>query len=97
MAKYRLKFRHLLDLVERDVGISLNTCLLWGRTTITTKQGYFEQAKYLKLEWLGKKSFRDKPNPRANGHVVTVNDIPNLIQHYVKRKELPFGEYEVVP
>ena len=95
--KIPISYDYLSELIESDIGIPVNTCLLWNNITITTKAGYFERARYRKLEWLTKKSFRDKPSPRANGHTVTVNDIPKLIQHYVKTKDLVFGEYEVRP
>jgi hypothetical protein len=48
------------------------------------------------LRWIGKKSTKLRPSPRDNGHFMTVNDIPKLIQHYVKSKELAHGEYEVI-
>lgn len=95
--KHTITFANLRALVERDVGHPVNVCMLWARCVITTKSGYFERAQYRKLEWLGKKTTKVKPSPRDNGHFMTVNDIPKLIQHYVKRKLIPFGEYEVKP
>jgi hypothetical protein len=97
IVKIRISYDYLRELVERDIGMPVNVCLLWNKMTITTKAGYFERARFRKLTWLTKKSFRGAPSPRANGHTVTVNDIPKLIQHYVKRKDLIFGEYEIVP
>jgi hypothetical protein len=93
--KYTITFQQLRNLVERDVGHPVNVCLLWGNTPITTKSGYFEKANYRKLRWIDKKSTKLKPSPRDCGQTLTVNDIPKLIQHYVKLKEIPFGEYTV--
>lgn len=95
--KYRITFQALRDLVEEEVGHGVNVCLLWGKIKVSTKAGYFEKANYRKIEWLRKTSTKLKPSPRDNGHFMTVNDIPKLIQHLVKRKIIKFGEYEVIP
>jgi hypothetical protein len=94
--KYTITFDELRRMVERDVGHGVNVCLLWGNTPISTKSGYYEKANYRKLRWIGKKSTKLRPSSRDNGHFMTVNDIPKLIQHYVKSKELAHGEYEVI-
>ena len=94
--KHTITFDTLRGMVERDLGFPVNVCILWGKQNVTTKSGYYEKANFRKLRWIGKRSTKLRPSPRDNGNFLSVNDIPKLIQHYVKLKEIPFGEYEVI-